>query len=71
MSMCYKNSTNWPYEFDHSKSGVVTYGETKPVHLEEMKECEWILGEDIVDELCKYGNLGVLENYVGSFSSNV
>ena len=36
-----------------------------------MKECEWILGEDIVDELYKYENLGVLENYVGSFSSNV
>ena len=31
----------------------------------------WLLGDTIADELCKYKNLGVLKNYVGSFSSNV
>ena len=51
MGMCYKYSTNWRYEFNYSKSGVVTYGETKPVHFEEMKEREWILGDGTVDEL--------------------
>ena len=30
-----------------------------------------LLGDTIVDELYKYKNLGVLKNYVGSFSSNV
>ena len=44
-------SRRWRYEFNHTKSGVVTYGETKPVHFEEMKECEWILGDGTVDEL--------------------
>ena len=29
------------------------------------------LGDDIVEELCEYKNLGVLKNYIGSFSSNV
>ena len=79
MGMCYKYSTKWRYEFNHTniakhryefnhtKSGVVTYGETKPVHFKEMKEREWILG----DELYEYKNLGVLKNYIGSFSSNV
>ena len=56
---------------DHTKSGIVTYGETKPVHFEEMKEREWILGDGTVDELYEYKNLGVLKNYIGSFSSNV
>ena len=36
-----------------------------------MKEREWILGDRTVDELYEYKNLGVLKNYIGSFSSNV
>ena len=71
MGMCYKYSTKWRYEFNHTKSGFVAYGETKPVHFEEMKECEWILGDGTVDELYEYKNLGVLKNYIGSFSSDV
>ena len=71
MGMCYKYNTKWRYEFNHTKSGVVTYGETKPVHFEEMKERERILGDGTVDELCEHKNLGVLKNYISSFSSNV
>ena len=36
-----------------------------------MSEREWKLGNDIVDEVCEYKNLGVLKNYVRSFCSNV
>ena len=37
-----------------------------------MKNRVWLLRDTIVDdELHKYKNLGVLKNYVGSFSSNV
>ena len=36
-----------------------------------MSEREWKLGNDIVDEVNEYKNLGVLKNYFGSFSSNV
>ena len=43
-------SHEWQYDFNHTKSGVVTYGETKPVHFEVMKEREWILGDGPVDE---------------------
>ena len=71
MGMCNKYSTKWRYEFNRTKSGVVTYGETKPAHFEEKKEREWILGDGILDELYEYKNLGVLKNYIGSFSSNV
>ena len=71
MSICYKYDIKWRYEFNHSKSGVVTSGESKPQHFESMKNRVWLLGDTIVDELYEYKNLGVLKNYVGSFSSYV
>ena len=61
----------WRYEFNHSKSGVITLGESKPIHCKSVKEHEWALGDDTVKELYKYKNLGVLKNYCGSFASNI
>ena len=71
MNICHEYSLTWRYEFNHSKSGIVTFGETKAVHHASMNEREWRLGDDIVQELYEYKNLGVLKNYIGSFSSNV
>ena len=71
MQICYDYSLKWRYEFNHSKSGVVTFGETRLVHCIAMKERKWILGNDNVKELYEYKNLGVVKNYIGSFSSNV
>ena len=36
-----------------------------------MKEREWVLGDDTVEELYGYKNHGVLKNYCGSFASNI
>ena len=47
------------------------YGEAKSVHFNEMKECSWLLGDNTVDELYEYQNLGVFKNYYGSFSTNI
>ena len=58
----------WRYDFNHSKSGVVTFDETKTHHFESLKSREWLLGDTKVEELYEYKNLGVLKNYVGSFS---
>ena len=41
------------------------------MRYELLKEHAWILGEDTVDELYEYKYLGVVENYIGSLSSNV
>ena len=71
MSICHQYSVTWRYEFNHLKSGVVTFGEAKSVHSRLLTEREWLLGETTVNELCEYKNLGVLKNYIGSFSSNV
>ena len=71
MNICHQYSVTWRYEFNHLKSGVVTFGEAKSVHSRLLTEREWLLGETTVNELCEYKNLGVLKNYIGSFSSNV
>ena len=70
MCICYKYGIKWRYEFNRSKSGIGTFGESKPQHFESIKN-RVLLGDTIVDELYEYKNLGVLKNYVGSFSSNV
>ena len=36
-----------------------------------MQSRKWVLGDDNVDELYEYKNLGVLKYYVGSISSNI
>ena len=66
MNICHNYSIKWRYEFNQAKSGVVTFGETKP-----MKEREWMLVDAIVNEIYEYKSLGVLKNYVSSFASNV
>ena len=71
MSICYKYGIKWRYEFNHSKSGIVTFVESKPQHFESMKNRVWLLGYTIVGERYECKSLGVLKNYVGSFSSNV
>ena len=40
MHTCYYYSLKWRYEFNSSKSGVVTFGETKAVHYQSMKTRE-------------------------------
>ena len=36
-----------------------------------MQSRKWVLGDDNVDELYEYKNLGILKNYVSSFSSDI
>ena len=71
MTESFRYSLQWRYEFNLTECGVITFGESKPLHLAAMQSRKWVLGDDIVDELYEYKNLGVLKNQVGSFSSNV
>ena len=71
MNKCHNYSKTWRYEFNHSKSGVVTFGESKPLHCKSMEEREWAFSDDTVEEFYEYKNLGVLKNYCGSFASNI
>ena len=71
MKICFQYSLKWRYEFNNSKSGVVSFGETKATHFKSIQHRKWFSGESSVDELYEYKNLGVTKNNVGSFSSNV
>ena len=71
MNLCYEYSIKWRYEFHNDKNGIVTFGETKRMHCQSFKQRNWVLGNETVDERYEYKNLGVVKNYVGSFSSNV
>ena len=70
MNLCYAYSIKWRYEFNHLKSGIVTFGEFKRVHSEVMKERTWFLGGKSVTELYEYKNHGVVEKYIESFATN-
>ena len=69
-NICFQYSISCRHDFSHTKSGVVTFGESKPIHSRSMTEREWILGNDVVDELNEYKNLGFVKLDVGSFSSD-
>ena len=71
MNICYKCGIEMEIRIQSFQERIVTFGESKPQHFESMKNREWLLGDTIVDELYEYKNLGVLKNYVGSFSPNV
>ena len=43
MNLCYAYSIKWRYEFNHVRSGIVTFGESKRVHSEAMKGRTWVL----------------------------
>ena len=32
MNICFQCSVSWSYDFNHTKSGVVTFDESKPIH---------------------------------------
>ena len=71
MNICFDYGVRLRYEFNNSKSGIVTFGETKAQHFISMNKRSWVLGSETVEEPYECKNLGVLKNYVGSFSSNV
>ena len=60
INICNHYGIKWSYDFNHSKSGVVTFGETKPHRSESLKNREWLLGDTKVEELYEYKNLVVL-----------
>ena len=54
MTESFRCSLHWRYELNHTKCGVVTFVESKPLHLATMESRKWVLGNDIVKELHEY-----------------
>ena len=43
MTECFRYSGQWRYEFNHTKRGVVTFGESMPLHLDAMQSRKWVM----------------------------
>ena len=43
MNICHKYAIKWRFEFNHTKSGVVTFGETKPSQSKRVSGCSEML----------------------------
>ena len=72
MFECFRYSLQWRYKRNHTKSGEVPFGESKPLHMAAMQSRTWVVvGDDIVDEFYEYKNLGGFKNYVSSLPSNI
>ena len=70
MCVQFDYGVRWRYEFNNSKSGIVTFGETKSQHFISMNKRRWVLCSETMEELCEYKNRGVLKNYVWN-SANI
>ena len=67
MKKAFGYSQKWRFDYNETKSGVVTFGEHGPTHFRE-KSCRlWQLGDKVVEEANQYKNLGIVKNYVGFF----
>ena len=71
ISIAYRYSCDWRYEFNYEKTAVVTFGESLACHSKAMKQRNWHVGPTHIDERDEYTNLGVYKNYCGSFSKNI
>ena len=57
MTIWFGCGVRWRYEFNNSKSGFVTIGETKSQHFISMNKASWVLGYETVEELNEYKSL--------------
>ena len=71
MSIVFDFSIKWRYEFNHTKSGVIVFGESKIQHAKNMMSRKFNLGLDVVKERKEHKNLGVTKNYTHSCSGGI
>ena len=71
MDKAFRYSQKWRFDYNETKSGVVTFGEHGPHHFREKNNRSWKLGDEVLEESNEYRNLGIVKNYVGSFQSDV
>ena len=67
MQLACRYSCDWRYQFSHSKTSVVAFGEPPAEHSKNKQTRNWSPGPDHIDEKDEYVNLGVYKNYCGSF----
>ena len=71
MSIVFDYSITQRYECNHTKSGVVVFGEPKIQHSKNKMSRKFNLGLDVVKERKEHKNLGVTKNYAHSCSGDI
>ena len=71
MSIVFDFSIKWCYEFNHTKSGVILFGESKIQHARNTMSRKFNLGLDVVKKRKEYKNLGVTKNCAHSCSGDI
>ena len=71
MNQAFRYSQKWRFDYNETKSGVVTFGEHGLHYFREKNNRSWKLGDEVVGESNEYKNLGIVKNYVDSFQSDV
>ena len=56
MSIVFDFSIKWCYEYNHTKGGVIKFGESKIQHAKNMMSRKFNLGLDVVKERKEYKN---------------
>ena len=64
----FRCSRKWRFDYNKSKSGVVTFGEHGPHHFREENNRSWKLGDEVVKESNEYKNLGIVKNLFAHFN---
>ena len=60
MTICYRYSCKWRFEYQPSKCSVIVYNETKYEYLRSDRK--WLLENSVVEEEESYRHLGVITN---------
>ena len=71
ISIAYRYSCDWRYEFNYEKTAVVTFGESLACHSKAMKQRNWHVGPTHIDERDEYTNLGVYKVTVVPLQKNI
>ena len=71
MDKAFRYSQKWRFDYNETKSDVVTFGEHGPHHFREKNSRSWKPGDEVVEESNEYKNLGIVKNYVSSFQSDL
>ena len=63
----YDYCCKWRYE----KNGIAVFGETPAMHGRMINTRKFVIGSSPIEELKEYTDLGIYENYCGSFVTNI
>ena len=69
LSICYQYSTNYRYEYNAAKCGIIVINESERKFKAQKRR--WSIGNSVITECIKYTHLGVIFDKYMSFKDTV